>query len=565
MDRAWTLGRLRLHRAAGDVSNWTLVATTIVGLWVITSLPYVFAYWTAPADRQFMGIVLDVPDHAQYFSWMRELAVAPLAANKLTPEANPPLFFNLLWWGLGRLGRLLQLDYAQVYQILRLAVCVAFPLAVFRLCGWLADDALKRRAAFLVILLTSGFGWVLVGLKYTLARGELWYPLDVFIAEGNTFLGLLGYPHFIGAALYILVFDLVLRGEARGQLRYAVAAGLLAQFLGWQHAYDLLSIYGVLAAYAGLQWLRDRRWPRYLIKSGLVVALLSWWPAGYSVYLTSADPLWRAVLDQFANAGVFTPGPLHLPILLGPAFLLALFAAVKANLLRLAGIPNKRLFVQGWFWVTFVLIYLPVEYQIHLLNGWQVPIGLLAVSAAVDQVAPRMAALIGRISHWGPPTPQALRWGAVIGLLAVSVPTNLYLFAWRFVDLGRHTYPYYLHTDEVAALRWLDAHAAPDDVILSSLNIGQYVPMLTGSHAFLAHWAQTVNYYDKEAMAAQFFDEATTEERRQAILRAFGVRYVFVGPAEKALGSYDPSHAPYLREVFNAPNVTVYEAAEFAD
>jgi len=34
---------------------------------------------------------------------------------------------------------------------------------------------------------------------------------------------------------------------------------------------------------------------------------------------------------------------------------------------------------------------------------------------------------------------------------------------------------------------------------------------------------------------------------------------VFVGPAERSIGSYDPSTASYLRPVFVSPSVTVYD------
>ena len=51
---------------------------------------------------------------------------------------------------------------------------------------------------------------------------------------------------------------------------------------------------------------------------------------------------------------------------------------VKANPLRLRGLDNKELFLRGWFLANLVLIYVPVDFQIHMLNGWQVPIAILA-------------------------------------------------------------------------------------------------------------------------------------------------------------------------------------------
>lgn len=438
--------------AAIDAGEWRFVAGVTVALLAITSAPYVYAWWSAPPDRQFMGILVNVPDHAQYFAWMRGLAGAHLMSNTLTPEPNPPLFFNLLWWTVGRAGRALGLGYGGSLQLLRLVAAPLFLVAVYRQCALFLDDRLLRRVAFLVIALTSGFGWVLVALKYTLAGGELYFPLDVHIAEGNTFYCLLASPHFIAAALYIVVFELLLYGEATGRRRWDVAAGLLTLCLGWQHAYDLAAVYAILFSYALLRALRDRRLPRQLIESSAIIAALSFWPGLYSVLLTRLEPTWRVVLGQFGNAGVFTPSLPHLVILLGPVLLLAVFEAARTRHLR--ALDDRALFLRAWFLGNFAVIYLPVDWQIHLLNGWQVPLGILATQAVF---APR-------VSGW---TAGARHRLAALLLLAV-VPTNLYLYAWRFVDLARHERPYYLLNDELAALAWLDAHVAPGDVVLSS-------------------------------------------------------------------------------------------------
>jgi len=557
MEASQAVERPRVSAVEADASDWRFVAATIAIVLLLTSLPYLYAYASTPPGKTFTGIMLDVPDYGQYFSWMRELTNAPLAANKLTPEPNRAIFFNLLWWGLGHLGQWLQLDFAAMLQLFRFAAGSAFLAVAYLLCRWFLPDQHQRRTAFLVVTFTSGFGWVLVLLKYTLAKGNLPLPLDLYIAEGNTFLGILAYPHFIEAATYIVVFYLILRGEVKGQLRYALAGGLVALFLGWQHAYDLWSVWAVLAAYAALRLARDRRWPVYLIQSGLIVGAISVWPALYSVWLTSADPVWKAVLGQFVNAGVFTPNLLQLPILLGPAFLLALFTALRQNPLRLQGVSDKDLFVRGWFFITFGLAYLPVDYQVHLLNGWQVPIAILATQGLFGYVAPWVQQL-GRRRGWTL-SRAGLERALMAALVLVVLPTNLYLLVWRFQDLSRHDYPYYLNKDDVAGLAWLNAHVKPDQVVLSSLTIGQFVPAYTGAHAFLAHWAQTLDFYGKSQMVDEFYSSSTDNARRRQIVSQYGVAYVFYGPAERSLGALDPAQVPFLSPVYTSPDVVVYQ------
>ena len=188
------------NRSRVTISEWRYVASIILIILVISSLPYIYANYSSPANKQFMGVMLDVPDHYQYFSWMRELTHGHLASNKLTAEPNQPVFFNLLWWLMGRFGRLLGLGFSGMFQILRITATILFLTVAYHFCAFFLHEQKMRKISFLIISLSSGFGWVLVLLKYTVTNGELLYPLDVYIAEGNTFLGVLAYPHFIAAA-----------------------------------------------------------------------------------------------------------------------------------------------------------------------------------------------------------------------------------------------------------------------------------------------------------------------------------------------------------------------------
>jgi hypothetical protein len=542
-------------------SEWRFVLGIIAFVLLFTSLPFAYAYLTAPPDKQFMGIMLDVPDHGQYFSWMRELTYAPLSSNKLTPEPNQPIFFNLLWFGLGRIGGLLGLNYDVMYQVMRVIGVVAFLLLAYRICAWFFDEVTQRRAAFLIITFTAGFGWVLVILKYVLGLDEPPLPLTLYVAESNTFQGILGYPHFIAALLYVFVFDLVLRGQEKSQLRHAVYAGLWALFLGWQHAYDLVLVYAILGAYIALSFLRDRKPPWYLIKSFIIIGFISWWPALYSAVLTKLDPVWKEVLAQFGNAGVYTPNLIQLPILLGPAFLVALFTAVVMLVKQKLNWANKWLFALSWFFVQFPLVYLPVDFQIHMLNGWQIPIALLAVYGIYNIITDTRQQTTDNRQNDSvavarrPITARSLTIVLIIALL----PTNLYLWAWRFIDLRRHDYPFYLHKTELAAMRWIEQQPDPDAVVLSSLTTGQYLPMFTGKPTYLAHWAQTLRFFEKRDNVQTFFAAQTTDPQRQHLLQQHNVRYVFFGPAERELGGYNPATSSFLKLVFETPDVKVFE------
>ena len=517
----------------------------------LTAVPYLVGNMFARGDRQFMGIVLDVPDTTQYFAWMRAYAHTRslLIANPLTPEPNHAVFFNLLWYLLGHLYRLFHLQPAAAYQAFRWVAGAVFLTVLWAACTAFCAPGWERRLAWLFAALGGGFGWVWVVLKYTMHH--VIPPLDIYIAEPNTVLALIAFPHLLlAASMLIGIFLLVLQGYERDRWSAYIAAGGLGLFLGVTHAYDLLIVYMVLAGFALAVTVRKRRIPWQLIAGSAIVGVLSLPPALYFTYLTQHDPTWRGVLAQYGNAGIVTPTPPHLIILLGPVFLVALAAIIAPRGWRLLwrGADGDVL-IAIWFLGSFVLAYLPTSYQIKMLNGWQIPAGILAARGLFRVLVPRGSVVRLALGTWNTRWPATLVAGFVV--LAIAVPTNLYLAAWRADELHRATVPYTLTTGDANALHWLDAHARDGDVVLASLTIGQYVAGASDARPVLAHWAQTLNYYEKEEQVRHYYADTTAEAERTALLRQWHVRYVFIGPEERALGRYDPGtraeYAPFSR------------------
>jgi len=546
------------HPALIAPTEWRFVLWVIAIVLVLTTIPYVYASLSAPAERRFVGFILNTSDHAQYLSWYKAFQSEPLISNLQTSEPNPPIFFNLLWWGLAQLGKITGLGYSQVYQIFRWAAGAFFLSMTYSFTALFFREAHVRRLAFSIVAFGAGLGWILVALKYLLGQPDVMFPLDVYVSEGNSFLCILGYPHFAEAACLILaVIGLLLYGERSGQLRYAVYAGLTALFLGLQHGYDLIIVWAVPTAYGALVFWRTRRWPVYWFKAMLITGLISWPPALYSVLLTRLNPIWKEVLAQFANAGVYTPDPLHMLILMGAPLILAL---ASAGWLLWRGLRHKQaealapanLFLIVWLFVGWALTYIPADFQIHMISSWQVPVAFLATIGLVA-AAPALQ------RRW--PTLHAALSPTRLGLaLVVFVAlTNVYLYFWRFIDLHRYEYPYFLHQSEFEAMDWLEQNTRPGAVVFSSYDVGRYVPGLSGRVAFLSHWAQTVDFFTKRDLVSAFYAGTLTTEQRQQVLQHYGVAYVLYGPAEQALGSAGLEQEAFLESVYTNSEVQIYQ------
>jgi hypothetical protein len=546
-----------LWRASG--ASWRFPALIGAVVLTMTALPYLVGSGFAGNGRLFMGIAYDVPDTAQYFAWMRAFAHSNslLIANPLTSEPNHAVFFNLLWFSLGHLGQLLHAQPAVIYQGFRWLAGGGFLAALWVICGQFCAPEWERRLAWLLATLGGGFGWLWVILKYTLHHQIP--PLDIYIAEPNTLFALIGFPHLLFASsLLIGIFLLALRGYERSSWVAYSGAAALGLLLGVTHAYDLLIVYTVLCVFVVAVMVKRRAIPWRLVAGVAIIGAVSSPPAFYFTYLTQRDATWRGVLAQYGNGEIWTPSPPHLLILLGPVFLVALIAVlVPAGRRALWHGPERDLLVTIWFLASFVLVYLPTSYQIKMLNGWQIPAAILAARGLVrllPPLAPQAGGAIRRVDgRW----PLAVIAG--LGLVALALPTNLYLVAWRGDELHRAAPPYSLTTNDVEALRWLDTNARDGDVVLASLTVGQYVPGMSDARPVLAHWAQTLNYYEKDEAVRRFYAAGTTEDERLTLLRTWNVLYVFVGPEERALGAFDPHRQPArYAPVFASGETTIY-------
>lgn len=536
--------------------EWGFIWLVTLILFVLTSLPYVYAEVTAPPEKQFMGFILNVSDHTQYLSWYKAFQSDVLIFNRLTSEDNPAIFFNLLWWVLAQVGRLTGLGYAWVYQILRFVAGFAFSWMAYWFIARFFTDRNQRKLVFLLLSLSSGFGWVLVLLKYTVMNGELLFPLDVYVSEGNTFLCLMAYPHFLEASAFILgTLALLLVGEQQGRLKWAVLAGVVAFLLGLQHGYDLIIVWAIPICYAIARWLLDHRFPTYWFKAMLITGLISSPPAIYNVLLTRLDPTWSEVLAQFANAGVYTPNFFHFFILIGFPLVIALITAIKLIVnavcqqwqeIRDAPII---LFLLVWFLFGWLLTYIPTDFQIHMINSWQVPVILLAGIGLFRWILPWFQKLNK--------SPQVIGWISTL-IVAFCALTNMYLFAWRFYDLHRYDYPFFLHKDEVAALHWLEQNTPNTSIVLSDLEVGQYIPGISGRTAFLAHWAQTIRYYDKQEVVDKIFDPQIQNAQKIELLKAYQVDYVLSGNKVEATGAVGENFLAFLKPVWTSKGAIIY-------
>ncbi len=531
----------------GTAARFALVSAAVI---LVTGLPYLYGFAAAGPDRVFTGLMYDVPDHAQYWSWVTASRESLFISNTMTPEANPPIFTNPMMWALAQVQRAFGLSFPALFQVWRFAAVFSLVAALWWFVSVMVPERARRRTAFWLSLAGSGLGWALIVGKVALRLPDAPYPVDIYTIEPNTFWGLLAYPYLpLAQSLLLASVVCVWRAHKRPSVPAFVLAGLASLALALVHAYDLIVLYAVIGAFGLALLARDRRLPLALAGAGLTVAACSAPMAWYFQSLTSSNPLWRSILAQYSGAGVWTPRHVHLIVLMGLPLILAV-----PGFFRRGPRTDERLLVSAWAAVGLVLIYLPVVFQIKMLGGWQFPIAALAAGAWHESVEPwisrKFPRRVGGVS--------AVTAARALLLLAV-LPTNVYLYAWRFVELRRQAPPYYLHRDEAAALDWLRHHAAPEDVVLAPEAIGQFVPNYGESRAYLAHWAMTNRYHERVARVRAFFDPDVVDAWRAQLLRQEGVTLVLRAGSVPGLPRlYDPGGSPLWDALFQSPRAQIY-------
>ncbi len=481
-----------------DPSERRWVVIRALALTILVSLPYLIAWIAAPDGLVYTGFLSNPTDGHTYLAKMRQgFDGAWLVRLPYTAEPHRAEFLLTYYLLLGHVARWTHLPLILIYHLARAVNGFALLIALYYAISRFTDELEHRKTAFWLAALGSGFGW-LVGLLGGLSA-DLWVP------EGYVLYSMWVNPHFplaIALTLLLVAWSVTpwdMRVPTWGRTARLAAATALLSIV---QPFCLIPLGVALAFYVLARWIGDRRPPWALIVAGAAIGLTGL-PFAVNAWLTSTrNPAFAAWSAQNQ-----TPSPPLWDLLLsyGPLLMLALPGAWIAFKRR----QRAHVFLLIWTLSSLLLLYLPFGLQRRLMMGLSVPLGLLAALG--------YEALSGRVR-----LPRPLIY-ALAGLTQVFVILISLLGA-----LGGRD-ELYLASDEWAALRWIDAHAAPDALIVAAPQSGLYIPAWTGRRVFYGHPFETAYAERREAEVMAFFQSDDC-----ALLRE-SPDYVLFGPRERAM------------------------------
>jgi hypothetical protein len=540
-------------------AEWRRAAVAALVVVAISTLPYAVGYLAQTPDSRFAGAVFDLEDYHShlakmwqgYRGWGRYRVL-------FTPEEHEGAYVQTFYVALGHLARLLGLDLPFIYHLARVGAGMVLLLVAYRFIALFAAGE-ARWVAFLLAATSSGLGWLSEIVHPTPPGGIS--PVDFWLVDAYTFFSLFTFPHFcVAITLLLSLYGVLLRladepdemSPGRASCLWKIASAVFLSWgLGLIHPYALLLADLVPALYLAWHAVAERRLPQRLLVALVLMGLAQAPLLLYDYWVFTTSPVFRAWAAQNV-----TPSP-PLPHYLLGCGLVGLLAALG---IRPALRTSRRArFLLLWGLVTFALVYSPWGLQRRFVEGAHVGLCALAGYGLADGLMPVLARPLGRVARLLCSSPRRLRWmahGLVVALAALS---NLYLVStYTLTAAARH--PALFHTaDEVAAVEWLDVHSRWDETVLAPYRAGNWIAGAIGHRVVLGHWAETVDYEVKRRQVEAFYAERMPETDRYGLLGQWGVRYVYVGPEERATSEFDPDHSDSLVWVFGQGDVSLYE------
>jgi hypothetical protein len=549
----------------------------------LTTAPYLLALANQGPDWVFSGFLIGAEDGTSYLGKMR------LGARGLwdfylfytaEPHAAAPLVY-LLYILPGQLVRLfvpvdspaLTGTLLFVYHAMRVVFDILFILILYRFIAVFLRAPAARMLALLLATLGGGIGWLLTLVGQTHLLGTL--PPEYYIPEGFSFIILFSLPHLglARAALlggFLALFStsdsipensialpgnspsLPLSTQWRGGrgVRLTLAA-LCWLIVGLAVPFYFVIIYALVSGWLLTVWLRQRAFPVALFLRCAVAVAITLPLFAYFTFVISTNP---AFAQWSAQNLLPSPHPLHYLLAYG---VWAAFAVIGGRRVWQRG-DQRGLLLLAWVVIVPFLVYLPIPVQRRMAEAVIVPLSILAVLG--------IRLLVRWWTRWRRASGHRRSWRRARNLaLAAAIPSSLFLLLGSTLTALHQDRPLYIPAAEVTALDWLNTHAEPDAVVLSSKAVGNLVPMFTSLRVYVGHGPETLGAISKEALVARFYRDELSADERRALFESMRIRYVFYGAAERELAGEDrgePAWQGGLALVYDDGSIQIFAVGQ---
>ena len=526
---------------------FVLLIAVVVPL--LSMIPTWYGYRQAhPPEKIFMGFRFMAPDNYMYGSFAVQAADEGrlFMENRFTTEPQKGRFLLLGMWITGQICRITGLDFPAAWKVLTVIAGIAFMLATWSFTGFLFKEASSRMLAYVFVGFSGGLGWLLFLITGAPEPGiTLPFVRDAFNHQWNwsTFGSMLA-PLWIGPEAILLLCASFLAREGKNSVWRQLLLFVLPPLIWFIHPYTGIAAYFTfgllpLVPVMGALWRIDAI-PWDQVRDNLRRVS----PALLSLIIVASYLLWARQDKVYAINGhtVFIWNPTYSVFLYPFAYGLLLPLAIYGlKWVRSLHVRAREVMI-AWLASSVILSVNPFlagtkfQYLVHL------PLALFGAHGVFE---------LSRRADWA----RVVSKGAGAMVLGVLLFLNTPLVLLKDFPATKDETLIYRSTSELEAIKFLKDK--PFGNVLCDAKSGNLIPWLAAKKVYVGHWFLTINHNEKQAKVVAFFDPSGHPDQKRDWLKEQGIRYVYVGPDEGAMGGVDPALG--LRTIYDADGVKVYE------
>ena len=523
-------------------AEWRWVIIVGSALVLLAFLPLVWVALRGTPDWQFMGVLHNYQDGATYISKLRLGYEGNwLVYFQHTPEDHAGALMPFLYPLLGQIARLFTIPPIVMFHVARVGAVLFMYVSLYQLGATIWTKVRARRIFFLVAVLGSGLGWLFAPLLQNPLLPDLTLP-EAFVLH-SSFMNVHFPLTLASLALLVALFITAYRPGAEtdpGVNASLPLVSVLSLALALLYPQSLVPIGAALMLYVAIIWWQDKVVPVRLLRWLLALILPAVPVAAYYVITIAYNPAMRIWNGQNVTT---SPNPLEFMIGFGIPLLVAIPGIYRG--IRRFERDGDRLMLL-WLLCMAVAIYLPLGVQRRFAVGMMLPIAYFATRAIEDVWLPRIS------RRWRPAVASVF-----IPLISISQIMMLFLPVLPAITgYPQAAIGIFLERDYAGAYQWLETRTSPSDVLLASPIASTWIPAWVGARVVYGHPYETLYAAEKQQQVLDWYNGTDDPAACAALIEAYDVRFILVGPEEEKLGQ--SACLDSLRLIARSGSVAVY-------
>jgi hypothetical protein len=487
----------------------------LIAFLLILTLPYVISYLMTGNEYQFNGFLVNPTDGHSYLAKMQLGRSGEwLFRLPYTSKPGDGVFLFTYYIVLGHIASLLHLPSIIIFHAARIINSAFLFLVLIKFVRIYINENWTLYSIGLLCF-GSGLGWIVLLIGYVNS--------DFNIPELYPFLSCLTNPHFplaIGLMLIIL--------ERIRDIRFVntIKTTLISLVLLIIQPFCMVIILGILSI-SILLALRENLQAKVTLLFALAVPSIA-----FGLYLTMIIKENPALSSW--NSQNLTPSPpiWDLLIALSPVILPAIYGIVSVIKAK------EKAYYPLVIWTILVifLAYLPLNLQRRFLIGLYIPVALLGIKGII-LVAENIRGKIKNI------------------VFSAAIPSNIILIALSISAVTQNN-PNLVMRDSLSdGLQWINSYILDGSTILTSPQIGLYIPAYTNQRVIYGHPYETANAEVNQANIDAFFSRMDKSEQQKYLIDE-DIDFVLTSVDTDDLS---PKYSPdYLELEYQSEDVKIY-------